>query len=147
MATAASEELGDERVAWLARLPVIWRIQEIALLHASPDSVWHAPGPETVEETLHAVYRPINAKVVVYGHIHHPFQRKVRDMTFINSGSVGLPYDGDPRASYVLIDGQEAQIRRVEYDQNREITALRKKGGPGHEWIVKMLTSARAQMP
>ena len=34
----------------------------------------------------------------------------------VNIGSVGQPRDGDPRASYVLIDGEDLLFRRVEYD-------------------------------
>lgn len=38
------------------------------------------------------------------------------DKTIINVGSVGQPRDSDPRAGYVLYDGDTAQFRRVEYD-------------------------------
>ena len=34
----------------------------------------------------------------------------------VNVGSVGQPRDGDPRASYVTLDGDEVTFRRVEYD-------------------------------
>lgn len=147
MATATREELGDRRLAWLSALPAIQQAGEMVLLHASPESVWQAPGPEAEEEMLDEVYRSINSKVVVYGHIHHAFLRMVNGRTYINSGSVGLPYDGDPRASYVLIDGNKAQIQRVEYDIHREIAALRRRSSAGHEWIARILTSARAQLP
>ena len=36
--------------------------------------------------------------------------------SLVNVGSVGQPRDGDPRASYVLIDGNELLFRRVPYD-------------------------------
>lgn len=36
--------------------------------------------------------------------------------TMINVGSVGQPRDGDPRACYVLLDGEQVTYRRVEYD-------------------------------
>jgi diadenosine tetraphosphatase ApaH/serine/threonine PP2A family protein phosphatase len=35
---------------------------------------------------------------------------------FCNVGSVGQPRDGDPRACYVLLDGDTVRYRRVEYD-------------------------------
>jgi diadenosine tetraphosphatase ApaH/serine/threonine PP2A family protein phosphatase len=34
----------------------------------------------------------------------------------INVGSVGQPRDGDPRACYVLLDGETVRFRRVPYD-------------------------------
>jgi diadenosine tetraphosphatase ApaH/serine/threonine PP2A family protein phosphatase len=36
--------------------------------------------------------------------------------TLVNVGSVGQPRDGDPRACYVLLDGDVVRFRRVEYD-------------------------------
>ena len=36
--------------------------------------------------------------------------------TLVNVGSVGQPRDGDPRASYALLDGWDVTFRRVEYD-------------------------------
>ncbi|MFC5865499.1 metallophosphoesterase family protein [Acidicapsa dinghuensis] len=147
MASATREELGDERLAWLSTLPSTQHIEDVSLLHASPNSVWHAPAPDVEDKILEEAYRPFNSKVIVYGHIHHAFIRMTTTRLYINSGSVGLPYDGDPRASYVLIDGHEAQIRRVEYDLHREIAALRRKGNPACEWIADMLSTARAQMP
>jgi diadenosine tetraphosphatase ApaH/serine/threonine PP2A family protein phosphatase len=45
-------------------------------------------------------------------------------MIVVNTGSVGLPYDGDRRASYLLIDDSKPEIRRVEYDMDRELGAL-----------------------
>ena len=36
--------------------------------------------------------------------------------TLVNVGSVGQPRDGDPRACYVLLDGDTIRYRRVEYD-------------------------------
>jgi diadenosine tetraphosphatase ApaH/serine/threonine PP2A family protein phosphatase len=36
--------------------------------------------------------------------------------TLVNVGSVGQPRDGDPRACYVLLDGDTLRYRRVDYD-------------------------------
>ncbi|PYU18021.1 MAG: YfcE family phosphodiesterase, partial [Acidobacteria bacterium] len=41
-------------------------------------------------------------------------------MIVANTGSVGLPYDGDRRAAYLLLDESEPSIRPVEYDVDRE---------------------------
>ncbi len=43
----------------------------------------------------------------MYGHIHRPYSRELGALTVANSGSVGMPWDGDPRASYLLVkDGR-----------------------------------------
>lgn len=147
MATATREELEDESVGWLRALPPVLHTGQVTLLHASPNSVWQAPGAEAENGVLDDIYKSIDSKLVVYGHIHHAFIRVVRGKTYVNSGSVGLPYDGDRRAGYVLIDDHEAQIRRVEYDVHHEIAALQRKSSPGHRWLTATLASARPQMP
>jgi predicted phosphodiesterase len=45
-------------------------------------------------------------------HVHRLGRRK----TLCNVGSVGQPRDGDPRACYVLFDGETIRYRRVGYD-------------------------------
>jgi diadenosine tetraphosphatase ApaH/serine/threonine PP2A family protein phosphatase len=44
--------------------------------------------------------------------------------TLINVGSVGQPRDGDPRACYVLLDGDTVRYRRVEYDLETTIKKI-----------------------
>ena len=45
------------------------------------------------------------------------FTYKLTDQKImINVGSVGQPRNGDSRSSYVVIDGDEVQFKRVEYD-------------------------------
>ena len=58
--------------------------------------------------------------VVCFGHTHKPWHRLVNGIHFVNTGSVGRPKDGDPRAGYVLLDVAEQEVRvefvRVDYD-------------------------------
>jgi diadenosine tetraphosphatase ApaH/serine/threonine PP2A family protein phosphatase len=68
-------------------------------------------------------------------------------MIVANSGSVGLPYDGDRRASYLLLDESRPEIRRVEYDLDRELQALAVCGLPHADWVARMIESASPQMP
>jgi predicted phosphodiesterase len=61
--------------------------------------------------------------VVCFGHTHKPWHRVVGGVHFVNTGSVGRPKDGDPRAGYVLLDVKDGVPRmefvRVEYDVER----------------------------
>ena len=82
--------------------------------------------------------KPLNAEIVVYCHIHRPFIRKVGSMTVCNTGSVGSPYDGDPRASYLLIEDGNPAIRRVAYDVEKEVGRLLASEYPQKEWIAEM---------
>ena len=62
-------------------------------------------------------------------------------------GSVSLSYDGDRRASYLLLDGAEASIRRVEYDVEREIGLLNDSRIPHAGWVARMLVSGPPLLP
>jgi predicted phosphodiesterase len=147
MAAVTREMLGEERLAWLRGLPRMQVHAPMALVHASPASPWRAPAPEASDGELEAVYTPLGQPVAIYGHIHRPYLRSVSGMTVANTGSVSMSYDGDRRASYVLLDGSTPTIRRVEYDVDREIRALAGCGLPHSDWVAKMLDSGGFQMP
>ena len=51
-----------------------------------------------------------------------------------NSGSVGWPVDRDWRPSYLIFEGDQASVRRVEYDLERELAELRASRYPTRGW-------------
>jgi diadenosine tetraphosphatase ApaH/serine/threonine PP2A family protein phosphatase len=59
-------------------------------------------------------------------------------VTVANSGSVGMPWDGDPRACYLLIEDGRPQLVRVEYDVEREAALLLGCGYPDAPRLVEM---------
>jgi putative phosphoesterase len=137
-APATTELLGEERIAWLRGLPAEHSEDNLVLVHASPGDLWHAPSPDARDAELRQTYESLGAEVVVYGHIHIPFIRRLDRLTVVNLGSVGSPLDGDPRASYLLIDDGEAQIIRVAYDVEAEIDLLLQSGYPDAPRIAEM---------
>jgi predicted phosphodiesterase len=152
MAAATREALGEARLAWLRGLPRMQIHGPLALVHASPESPWSSPMPESADAELEAVYSPLNQPIVVYGHIHRPFIRRLQDpkipgRLIANSGSVSLSHDGDRRACYLLLDGSNPEMRRVEYDLDRELKALSRCGYPHSDWVGRILLTAAPQMP
>lgn len=139
--------LGEERIAWLGSLPRMQTEGPMALVHASPESAWRSPGADADDAVLASVYGPLARPIVVYGHIHRAFVRRLSDLVVANSGSVSLSYDGNCRATYLLVDDWEASIRRVEYDVEREVAQLMGCGLPHAGWIAGTLRSGRPQMP
>jgi putative phosphoesterase len=136
MAEWTREQLGEARLAWLAALPRQHFEEQFALVHATPGNLWRI----AVDDSEFA---ELNRPLAVYGHTHRPFVRE----SVANSGSVGLPYDGDARASYLLIDDSVPAIRRVKYDVEREVRRLLECGVPHAEWMVRMLRSAAPTSP
>ena len=69
-----------------------------------------------------------NGDVIAFGHTHKPWHRVVGGIHFVNTGSVGRPKDGDPRAGYVILEFATAEpsieFRRVEYDVERAANAI-----------------------
>ena len=66
--------------------------------------------------------------VVCMGHTHRAWHRVVGDIHFVNTGSVGRPKDGDPRAGWVLLEvtasAVEVEIVRVPYDVDAAARAI-----------------------
>ena len=156
MAAATRAMLGEERIAWLRGFPRVQIQGPIALVHASPESLWRAPTPEATDAELESVYGPLGQPIAVYGHIHRPYIRSIpspqlrpqlRERLVANTGSVSLSHDGDRRASYLLMEGPSPTIRRVEYDVEKELKALSSCGLPHADWIARALHTGSPQMP
>lgn len=149
IASVTRSALGEERLAWLRGQPLVRTQDAFALVHASPESCWRAPPDEATDAEMETIYGPLDRPIVVFGHTHRPSIRHIagHPRLLINTGSVGLPYDGDPRASYLLFEGNSPSIQRVEYDLEKELKALSCCGLPGAAWTARMLRTSSPQMP
>jgi len=143
----AAERLGEERIAWLRSLPPEWRLGGVRVLHASPTDLWRGPMPDAGDTELAETYAGDNGDLAIYGHIHRPFVRELGGITVANSGSVGLPWDGDWRPSYLLVDDGKAAVRRVEYDLERERCDLAQSGFPLADWLESVQRQGRFTRP
>ena len=142
--------LGEERLKWLSELPRAQMPGTGALVHATPDSCWPAPATDAADAQLQAVYGTLGRPIAIYAHTHRPSIRGLSGPLelLINTGSVGLPYDGDPRACYLLMEEKTPVIRRVEYDVEKELKALASCTAlPYAEWTAAMLRTSAAQLP
>jgi putative phosphoesterase len=137
-APATTALVGRERVAWLQGLAEQHRADSMLVVHASPASLWRAPDPDAGDDELTATYGSCGADMVVYGHIHRPFVRHCGALTVANAGSVGSSFDGDARASYLVVDDAAARVVRVEYDVEREADRLLRSGYPDAARIAQM---------
>jgi len=139
---AVRDALGDALVAELAALPHTTEDGETVICHASPldDSRSFLPEPADDEAELLA---GVTAQRLVFGHTHLPFRRVADGIELVNPGSVGLPFDGDPRAAYAVIhDDGRVEHRRVEYDVAASAAKVRSLG-PWGENIAGALRAGR----
>jgi len=72
----------------------------------------------------------VEADVICVGHTHYPYVLEVGDKLVINPGSVGQPRDGDPRASYALIENNRVELKRAEYAMDDTIRVILESGLP-----------------
>jgi predicted phosphodiesterase len=137
-APVTRELLGDERIAWLNGLPPEHREGGIRVLHASPGDLWRAPMPDAADGELLETYAPADEGIVVYGHIHLPYVRRLDSLTVANTGSAGNPFDGDPRAAYLMVEDGEPETIRVSYDIEREVSIVLASGYPDAPRVAEM---------
>ncbi len=137
------ELIGAERLEWLRSLPPGWRDGDrMALVHAVPGDLWEVVAADAPDSRLREVYGPLGAGVAVYCHIHVPYVRVLDGLTVANSGSAGLPFDGDPRASYLVVEDGRCEVRRVAYDIELAASDVLRSGYPGADRIADLIRTA-----
>lgn len=92
----------------------------LRLVHGLPGNFFVGFRPDSPEDWALRHLAGVTERVVVGGHTHVPMMRRFGDWQVINSGAVGAPYDGDPRAAYLWLTGDatgwQVEICRVSYD-------------------------------
>jgi predicted phosphodiesterase len=58
----------------------------------------------------------LDSDIIVFGHTHLQWHGVCGGKLVLNPGSCGMPLDGDNRAAYTVIDGDQVGERRVPYD-------------------------------
>ncbi|QCC46287.1 metallophosphoesterase family protein [Halobellus limi] len=125
----AREALDDDAVEWLADLPDSRTVLDgrLKLVHGHPDD----PDRYTYPDEFSASMLD-DEDVLVTGHTHVQGHRVFEEGVVMNPGSVGQPRDSDPRAAYALVDLDDLAVeeRRVEYDVDTVVDAVREAGLP-----------------
>ncbi len=121
------ELLSPEDLRYLGQLPVSRLVTldntRFYLVHASPRDPLDEYAPPDVEYWQRRLQN-IEADVVCVGHTHQPYVLEVGDKLVINPGSVGQPRDGDPRASYAIVEDYKVELRRIEYPVEQAVRAI-----------------------
>jgi putative phosphoesterase len=110
----------------------------VRFCHGSPRTDEECVTPETPEERVREFSAGVDERVIVTGHVHIQFDREVGGIRSVNSGSVGLPYEGKPGAFWAMF-GPDVEMRRTEYDLDETIDRYRASGQPNVEQIVEMM--------
>jgi putative phosphoesterase len=148
----AVERLSYEDFLFLRDLPTRLEIDiagygRVVAFHATPaddETNWF---PATPDEVIRPHVEALSARLMLYGHTHRPVDRALGPLRLVNDGSVGLPLDGEPRPSYVLLDFEQGQVvvtlRRVDYEREVVLAEMARVEHPLREWLIKLIREAR----
>jgi putative phosphoesterase len=168
----ARERLDAAAIAWLARLPASFELEDVLLCHGTPTSdltyFMETLTPAGVRRAslteLDARLGAVTARLVACGHTHVPRAlRSSRETLVVNPGSVGLPaYDdehpyfhvienGSPDARYAIAErtatGWRVELIAIPYDHDAAATQAARNGR--HDWAHALRTGevARREEP
>ena len=112
----------------------------VRFCHGSPRSDTELVTPGTPASRFAALAAGIGERVLVTGHTHLQFDRRVAGRRSLNPGSVGLPFhDGEPGTAYWALLGPEVQLRSTRYDVTEAQRRCREVGDPASDTIIGLL--------
>jgi predicted phosphodiesterase len=95
--------------------------------HGSPRSDTERITTATADRRLRRILEGVDESLVVCGHTHRQFDRRIDRWRVVNAGAVGLPYEGRPSAFWALL-GREVELRCTDYDIDDALRVFRAAG-------------------
>jgi putative phosphoesterase len=115
-------------------------VGQVLFCHGSPRSDEEIVTAATTEVRLREILAGVDQDLVVCGHTHAQFDRRVGRKRVINAGSVGMPYQGKPVGAFWLLLGVGGvSLRRRGYDLDRTVRQIRATGYPDAEDMAEIL--------
>jgi len=108
------------------------RGQNVLLVHGSPRSLHEYLPEQRPAVTFERIAKVAECDIMFFGHTHIPYEKRVGETLFVNTGSVGRPKDGNPRAGYVVLEEGEVEFRRVTYEVEAAAQAIRASDLPDY---------------
>jgi putative phosphoesterase len=134
--TWAGRSLERRHRDYLAGLPPTLTIEmdgvgEVLFCHASPRNDTEIFTEVSPDERVAPMFAGVRSDLVVCGHTHMQFERRIGDVRVVNAGSVGMPY-AEP-AAYWLLLGPGIELRRTPYDLEAAAALIRATEFPAAE--------------
>lgn len=122
------ETLRTDHLARIRQLPPELRLDwgvapAIRLVHGVPGNTFVGLFPEEDERAYQTALASVDETVVITAHTHRPMLRQAGRWQVLNGGSIGAPYNSDPRAQYLLLDAVQGMWRPTfrQVDYNRDL--------------------------
>ncbi|MEZ4663540.1 MAG: metallophosphoesterase family protein [Caldilineaceae bacterium] len=144
---------GSGDLAWIANLPLEYRTTlpdgtRVLGVHAAPgQDDGFGIRPTMSDAEVAAAIEGADADLIFVGHTHWALDRTVNGVRVVNLGSVSLQVLPDLRASYVVLEVDEAghhlEQRKVDYDHALVISQLVEQKHPALDTIRGFLSGQR----
>ena len=140
-----SERLGPERLArverWSSTVDLeVPDLGGVLFCHGTPTSDASILTAATPEEDVARELGDVHADVVLCGHTHVQYDRRVGRTRVVNAGSVGMPYEGSPDARWALLGADGIELLSTPYDAVAALDALSRTGFPlFRQWLAPVL--------
>jgi len=109
--------------SWPATISVTTDAGAVLFCHGTPRSDVEIFTRETPADRIAPAFADVAESIVVCGHTHMQFDRRIGPYRVVNAGSVGMAF-GEPGAYWLLID-DDVRLRRTEYDLDEAARRIR----------------------
>ena len=117
-------KLRPDQRDFVAAFPAQLVLGDVLYSHGSPRSVDEAVTMLTPDDVVREMVGGIEQRVIVIGHTHTQFDRRIDGYRIVNAGSVGAAWESAPGAYWALIEDEDVELRRTSYDVDAAIRAL-----------------------
>jgi putative phosphoesterase len=144
LAIWCADQLGDDRVGVAAGWPLTRTLEiddlgRVLVCHSTPASDDPIYTRITPDDEVAALLGDVEADVVLCGHTHIQFDRRLASgLRIVNAGSVGMPYEGRRGAFWALL-GPDVELRHTAYDGEAAVRAIRASDAPIREEHLRLL--------
>jgi predicted phosphodiesterase len=137
------ERLDEADVRALAALPLTVTLEvdglgEVLFCHATPRNDHELRTAISPDERWAEVLAGVEQRVVVCGHTHVQFDRRVGDVRVVNAGAVGMAYEDGPCAAWALL-GPDVELRVTPLDRDALAAAILRTPYPDAGRIAEMV--------
>lgn len=131
--TWTAEHLTSKNKKYLSKIPNRMQLElaghRIGIFHGSPENDDEHLFSDTPTKRFQELAKKTDCEIVLVGHSHTPFHKKINKVHFINPGSVGRMFDKNPAASYAIMKLSPAKVNvsfyRCQYDIEKVALELR----------------------
>lgn len=130
-------QLDARWIAWLRQWPLSVEVEISGLgmvlcCHATPRSDTEIFTRITPDARIAPAFEGVTSSLVVCGHTHMAFDRRIADLRVVNAGSVGMPF-GRPGAHWLVLDADGPRFMHTPYDLEAAAARIRATSYPGAE--------------